>query len=68
MRTASPMQFVRSKTMVFSAILAGLGAIQIALPGLVEALSPQAYGWATLVVAVLVAVLRAVTEQPLSEK
>lgn len=68
MRTASPMQFARSKTMIFSALLAALGAAQLALPGLAEALSPKVYGWATLAVAVLVAVLRAVTEEPLSEK
>jgi hypothetical protein len=68
MRSATPMQMIRSRTMRFAAALAALGAVQLALPSIQSQIPPEAYAWATFVVAVVVAVLRVLTEKPLSEK
>lgn len=62
------MNALKSKTMNFAAILAAFGAVQVQLPAVQEFISPTTYGWITLGVAVVVAVLRVVTTKPLSEK
>jgi len=68
MRSATPIQMIRSRTILFSAALAALGAVQLALPSIQSQIPQEAYGWATVGVAIVVAVLRAITEKPLSEK
>ena len=62
------MKLHKSKTMNFAMILAIFGALQANLPALQGVISPAAYGWITLGVALAVAALRAVTSKPLSAK
>lgn len=62
------MNLLKSKTINFAAVLAMFGAAQANLQALQEIISPAAYGYLTIVFAVVVALLRAVTTQPLSEK
>ena len=59
---------IKSKTIVFSIILASLGAIQASLELFNAVLSPQAYGFITMVVGVIVAALRVITTMPLDKK
>jgi hypothetical protein len=59
---------LKSKTLMFAALLAAFGAAQSTLPAVRDFVSPDLYGYITLAVAVLVAVLRVVTTKPLSEK
>ncbi|MEW6314616.1 MAG: hypothetical protein AB1513_11355 [Pseudomonadota bacterium] len=56
----------RSKTMIFAALLAGASAAQASL-GLLE-LTPKQMGYAGIVLAAAVAVLRKLTRKPLEEK
>jgi len=62
------MQAAKSKTMWFAALLGAFGAAQMNLPAIQDFISPQLYGFTTVCIAVIVAVLRIVTTQPLSEK
>ena len=50
-----------SKTIWFSILLAGFGAVEIALPGVREQIAPEYYGWITMAVAVICAALRVAT-------
>ncbi len=57
---------IKSKTMWFAFLLMILGAVQTALPEL--KLPPEWYGVVNMLVAIMVAGLRFITTQPLSEK
>lgn len=61
-------RIIRSKTMWFNAIVAGMAAIEPAL-GLLQSFLPgNVYAYLTAFLTVGNAMLRAVTTQPLSEK
>ena len=62
------MNFLKSKTMLFSLLLAALGAVQASWGIVDDYLSPRASGVAAMAIAVLVALLRVVTTKPLDEK
>ena len=62
------MNFLKSKTMMFSLLLAALGAVQASWGIVDDYLSPRASGVAAMAIAVLVALLRGVTTKPLDEK
>ena len=62
------MNFLKSKTMMFSLLLAALGAVQASWGIVDDYLSPRASGVAAMAIAVLVALLRVVTTKPLDEK
>lgn len=49
------------KTLIFAALLAAFGALQIGLPAVQKFIDPTWYGWITIAVAVIVAVLRVFT-------
>lgn len=55
------------RTLIFAALLAGLSAAQLALPSVQALIPPAAYSWATMGVAIIVAVLRVVTTTPVLE-
>ena len=59
---------IKSKTMWFAAILAGLGAVQASMDVFSTVLTPQIYGFFTMGVGVAVAVLRVITTTSLGEK
>jgi len=59
---------LKSKTIIFSIILASLGAIQASLELFNAVLSPAAYGLITMVVGAIVAALRIITTVPLDRK
>lgn len=59
---------LKSKTMWFAAVLAGLGVFEQSSGALHALVNQQTYGWIMLGVAVVIAGLRVVTTQPLSEK
>lgn len=61
-------QRLKSKTYWLAVALAGLGAVQVVVPGVQDKVSPAAYAWATVVLAIVVAMLRELTTQPLDEK
>jgi hypothetical protein len=58
-------KWYQSKTMGFSVVLAGAGAIQQFLPQVQSLLTAEAYGWTLLVAGVVSGVLRTVTTQAL---
>lgn len=62
------MKFLKSKTMIFAALLAIFGVVETQMNVFQSFLSPQAYGIFTIAVSVIVAVLRLVTTQPIDEK
>lgn len=59
---------LQSKTIIFSLLLAGAGALQITLPELQAFVPPSVYGYLTIITAIIVAVLRAVTTTPLLDE
>jgi hypothetical protein len=59
---------LKSKTILFSLVLTVLSTIQASLGVFTSFLSPTAYGILGMIVGVIVAVLRYVTTQPLTEK
>jgi hypothetical protein len=58
----------KSKTIRFAVVLAILGAAQVYLPALEDIITPKEYGYATFIVAILVAGLRVATTKPLSDR
>ena len=58
----------KSKTIWFSILLAALGAMQVNLPVVQSFINPEWYGWSTVAIAICVAILRAITTEPLSAK
>jgi len=62
------MKAIKSKTINFALILAAFGAAQANLPAVQAFVTPEAYGYITLGIAVVVAVLRSVTTTALADK
>lgn len=62
------MKILKSKTILFSLLLAVLGAVEASLNLFADVLTPTTYGIVTMVVGVIVAGLRIITTQPLSDK
>lgn len=58
----------KSKTMCFALLLAVFGAAQVNLHQLQEVISPAAFGYINMAIAVVVAALRTVTTTSLSDK
>lgn len=58
----------KSRTIIFSGLLAVLGAAQMALPDLRNSVSAEAYGWITMAIAVAVAWLRFITTKDVADK
>lgn len=61
-------RMARSKTLLFSMLLAILGVLQASLDVFTPYLTPQAMGFVTLAIGIAVAVLRVITTQSLSDK
>lgn len=61
-------QIIKSKTMLFALLLAVLGVVQTSMEVFSPYLTPQAYGIATMVIGIVVAVLRVLTTTSLGEK
>ncbi len=59
---------INSKTMWFAAALAAFGALQVGMEDMQHLISPAMHGWINMISGVCVAVLRALTTVPLSEK
>lgn len=62
------MSWIKSKTMWFSFLLVVFGALFDNFPILRETLSPRLYSISLVVIGLVVAALRFVTTQPLSQK
>lgn len=50
------------RTLIFAVLLAAAGALQATFPALQAHITPELYGYATVAIAVIVGVLRAVTD------
>lgn len=59
---------LKSKTIMFSLLLAVLGAIQATMGVFSDILTPEAYGLLTVVIGAIVAGLRYITTMPLDRK
>ena len=59
---------LKSKTILFSLLLAVVGAIQAAMGVFSDILTPQAYGLLTMLIGAIVAGLRYLTTVPLDHK
>ena len=62
------MNILKSKTILFSLLLAVLGAVEQNTAMVTSLVGPQNTGLAMLVISVIVAALRATTTEPLSAK
>lgn len=58
----------KSRTIMFSALLAALSVLELNMHILQRYLSPDHFGAVTLAVAIIVAVLRAATTEPLGDR
>lgn len=61
-------QILKSKTMMFALALAILGVLQASMDVFTPYLTPQASGLLTVLLGLLVAILRVLTTQPLTDK
>jgi len=61
-------RIIKSKTMIFSMVLAVIGVLQASTDFLSTVMSPHAFGYLTLVSGIVAAVLRVLTTQPLEDK
>jgi hypothetical protein len=61
-------KILKSKTLMFSLILAILGVIEASFQVFAPYMSPAIYGFVLMAISVTVAVLRIVTTLPLNEK
>lgn len=61
-------KIIKSKTMIFAALLSMLGALQAGIGAFTAYFSPQSVGVATTIIGIVVALLRVVTTQGLSDK
>lgn len=61
-------QIFRSKTMMFSLLLAILSSLQASVGLFTPYLTPQQMGMVGLLISTIVALLRVVTTQPLADK
>lgn len=61
-------QIFKSKTILFALLLAVLGVIEINIKVFSQYMTPELFGWFSISISVIVAVLRVLTTVPLSEK
>ena len=61
-------RIAKSKTLLFSVLLSVLGVLQASMDVFTNYLTPQAMGFVTLGVGVIVAVLRVLTTQSVQDK
>lgn len=61
-------RYLKSRTILVSVLIAMFGALEVILPSLGIYLAPWQHGLATVITAGIMAFLRAVTSQPLSER
>lgn len=61
-------QMMKSKTMRFALALAILGTLQTSMEVFTPYLTPQAYGIATMIIGMAVAILRVLTTSSLGDK
>jgi len=61
-------QILKSKTMMFALALAIFGVIEMNLKVFAPHLSPEFFGWFSILISVIVAVLRVFTTMPLDKK
>ena len=61
-------KILKSKTLMFSLLLAVLGVIEVSFGVFQAYLSPAVYGFSLMAISVVVAVLRVLTTLPLDEK
>lgn len=62
------MKALKSKTIIFSILLALLGVVEASFQVFASMMTPQAYGLVLMGVSCVVAILRIVTTLPLDEK
>ena len=61
-------QVFKSKTILFALLLAVLGVLEINIKVFSQYMTPELFGWFSISISVIVAVLRVLTTVPLSEK
>jgi hypothetical protein len=61
-------QILKSKTMMFALALAIFGVLEMNLKVFAPHLSPEFFGWFSILISVIVAVLRVFTTMPLDKK
>jgi len=61
-------KFLKSKTIIVALLLSIFGAVQASMGVFTDYLTPQVFGWFSMAVGVIVAVLRVLTTVPLDEK
>jgi hypothetical protein len=61
-------QIFKSKTILFALLLAVLGVIEINIKVFSQYMTPELFGWFSISISVIVAVLRVLTTVPLNEK
>ena len=61
-------QIFKSKTMMFALALAIFGVLEMNLKVFAPHLSPEFFGWFSILISVIVAVLRVFTTLPLDKK
>lgn len=59
---------VKSKTMMFALALAIFGVLEMNLKVFAPHLSPEFFGWFSILISVIVAILRVFTTMPLDKK
>ena len=59
---------IKSKTIIFSFLVTIFGVIQTYMPYFIDKLGKETYGIIMIVIGIVIAGLRAVTDKPLSEK
>lgn len=61
-------KILKSKTLMFSLLLAVLGVVEVSFGIFQNYLSPAVYGFSLMLISIIVAVLRVLTTLPLDEK
>jgi uncharacterized membrane protein YesL len=61
-------QIFKSKTILFALFLAVLGVLEINIKVFSQYMTPELFGWFSISISVIVAVLRVLTTVPLNEK
>lgn len=61
-------QIFKSKTILFALLLAILGVIEINIKVFSQYMTPELFGWFSISISVIVAVLRVLTTVPLNQK
>lgn len=61
-------QIFKSKTILFALLLAVLGVLEINIKVFSQYMTPELFGWFSISISVIVAILRVLTTVPLSEK